>query len=383
MNTKRIFTQSEIATFKLCRFKHYLKYEKGLRRPGKSISALFGRAGHAGLESLYANGDRERAIEATEKHFDDFYFENLNHYIPNPSIYDKWRETYNAAVSVLSHYCDFYGFTQTAFPDRSFKVMPGMVEFPFRVPIVADSGRISRLFELAGKIDLVIDFDHRYWVVDHKFKLDVNDSLQDALRISFQMKCYVLALRMYTGLKVAGGCWNVLRRKMPGTPSINKNGTVSMSKVDTTVEIFQETLERQDQFLRNTTGKGLDFQRYEKELERLKNIKWFGRYFCEYPEEDLQEIQRELYVTVKTIQDCSQAGGQLSFKNDLACATFGSCEYRRFCQGISSGDEFVYDPNPHTELPLEIVCKKLKNGFKLDLNNHQLMGFENAFESVL
>jgi len=381
---KRTFTQSELSTFKLCRFKHYLKYEQGLRRPGRSISALLGRAGHAGLESLYLDRDREKAIRTVERYFDDFYAEQLSVSRCSSPIYEKWKDTRDLTVSILSHYCDAYGFGQgkTPDPDPSFKVLPGMVEVPFRVPIVTNSGRASRCFDLAGKIDLGVDFDHRYWVVDHKFKLDVNDSLHDALRISFQMKCYVLALRMYTGLKVAGGCWNVLRRKAVGKPAINKNGTVSMAKVDTTPDIYRETLARQDRFLREKTGKGLDFQKYGKEMDRLKAIKWFGRYFCEYSEEDLKEIQREIYATAHMIQDCARSEGMFSFKNDLACTIFGSCQYRKLCQGISSGNEFVYDANPHTELPEEIGRKRVWNGFALDSKSSRLMSFEDAFQDI-
>ena len=66
---KRIVTQSELSTFKLCRFKHYLKYEKKYGRPGKSISAATGNAGHAGLEMRYKTNSHEDVPAAAKDVF--------------------------------------------------------------------------------------------------------------------------------------------------------------------------------------------------------------------------------------------------------------------------------------------------------------------------
>jgi len=72
LKMKRIVTQSELSTFKLCRFKHYLKYEKGFSRTGKGISALAGQAGHAGLELHYLNNDMGVIKEAVAEHYYDY-----------------------------------------------------------------------------------------------------------------------------------------------------------------------------------------------------------------------------------------------------------------------------------------------------------------------
>ena len=381
---KRIFTQSEFSTFKSCRFKHFLKYEKCLKRPGKSIAALLGRGGHAGLESLYLNGDAGKALRATELFFNQFRDDYLNQVDNNrPFMYDKWTSTRDLALAILTHYCAFYGFKSGKHEDPDFHVIPGMVELPFQVPIPMPGGEPSLSFELAGRIDLVVEHADRYWIGDHKFKVDVNDSLQGALQISFQMKCYVLALRIFTGLPVAGGFWNVVKRKAPSAPSINKNGTVSLSKVDTTPEIYAESLAKQDAILRRESGKGLDYSKYEKEIERLNNIRWFGRFYCEYSDEELMEVQREIYETALSIQECSQNKGMTSFRNDISCMTFGACEYGELCRGIASGNAFTYDPNPHGELPKQIISKYLWPGFVLpERSSLTLTGFEDAFNSV-
>lgn len=380
---KRIFTQSEFSTFKSCRFKHFLKYEKCLRKPGQSIPALLGQGGHAGLESLYLKGDRDRALRATELFFNRFRDDYLDQVNSRSFMYDKWRDTRDLTLAILTHYCNFYGFNHGEDEDPDFHVIPGMVELPFRVPIPMPNGEPSPSFELAGKIDLAVEHAGRYWVGDHKFKVDVSDTLQGTLQINFQMKCYVLAFRIFTGLPVAGGFWNVLRRKVPSAPSINKNGTVSLSKVDTTPEIYIETLARQDAILREKDGKGLDYTKYENEIERLKNIRWFGRFYCEYSDEELMEIQREIYETARSIQKCSENNGMTSFRNDISCLTFGACQYGNLCRGIASGNEFIYDPDPHSELPKNIISKSLWPGYVLPETALTLTGFEDALESVL
>jgi len=377
---KRIVTQSELSTFKLCRFKHYLKYEKKYGRPGKSISAATGNAGHAGLEMRYKTNSHEDVPAAAKDVFDQF---SLDQAVPL-SLVDKFVKAREMVPKILDHYADFYkNDSLVAATDPFSKRL--MVEHEFRIPVITNGGRASRFFNLAGKIDLVASLDNALWIVDHKFKAIIDDSLENLLRISFQMRTYVYAMRIYLGLPIKGVCLNVVLRQAPGKPKINKNGTVSLSKVNTTFDIYMKTLHDQDAWLRNNGKAGIDFTKYEDEIDRIRSIKWFARYFYEYSNEELMEIQREVYMITSAIHQCQALGPWAYFKNDLACNIFGKCTYSSICQGISTDENFSHIEDPHSELEGLEIHKVLGKGFAINdgLDLNEPMTFEDAFDAVL
>jgi len=328
----------------------------------------------------YKTNSHEDVPAAAKDVFDQF---SLDQAVPL-SLVDKFVKAREMVPKILDHYADFYkNDSLVAATDPFSKRL--MVEHEFRIPVITNGGRASRFFNLAGKIDLVASLDNALWIVDHKFKAIIDDSLENLLRISFQMRTYVYAMRIYLGLPIKGVCLNVVLRQAPGKPKINKNGTVSLSKVNTTFDIYMKTLHDQDAWLRNNGKAGIDFTKYEDEIDRIRNIKWFARYFYEYSDEELMEVQREIYMITRAIHQCQALGPWAYFKNDLACNIFGKCTYSSICQGISTDENFSYIEDSHSELEGLEIHKALGKGSAINngLDLNEPMTFEDAFDAVL
>ena len=381
---KRIVTQSELSTFKLCRFKHYLKYEKGFSHTGKGISALAGNAGHKGLELYYSNKDFATIKKAIAKQFNDYRQEYVGDFL---FVYNKWEAARLMMPEVVNHYsvhCATDFMRPARFPKLPILKDP-IIEFEFQIPIITNGGKQSQFFDLAGKIDLIGDCDDGLWVVDHKFKVAFDDSLQDSLRNSLQMKVYVLAMRAHFGIPVKGACLNIIKRKAPGYPKINKNGTLSLYKVDTTIDRYMEVFNKQDRWLRDNGKPGLDIVKYQDEIDRVRRIKWFARYFCEYSDEELMEIQREIYTLTMEIRRCQALGPWSFFKNDLACNIFGKCTYFSICNGGEVDERFSCNKDPHSELETEKLIRMVGEGFVIDdqLISNEPTSFDGMIDSVM
>jgi len=96
---------------------------------------------------------------------------------------------------------------------------------------------------LVGRWDMIIiDPYERIWLVDHKTsKTSVGE---ESLHRNWQMYCYVWALQEVLQHPIEGVYYNVLRKKIPSTPRMLKDGTLSIDKnQDTTLELYKAAME--------------------------------------------------------------------------------------------------------------------------------------------
>ena len=334
---KKIVTHSELQTFKSCPQKHAYAYEIGWKSRTVGVATLEGLAGHRALEEHYLGHGQEKAEAAIKGVFHSYLERNP---FLKPEQTEKVVEAETRSIAVFRHYLRYYYRNNDFTPRHDFVSNSPMVEREFLIPIYTPSGRRSSLFMLAGKRDLIIKHKGKNWIVDHKFYAGISGTEGDRLSMDQQMRTYAYATQVYDGIPIAGACYNIIKRKAPRQPKINKNGTVSKAACDTTKQIFLQALHNQNQ---TTEG-------YEDILDRLENNLFFARYFHEYAEDeqDYKAVQMELYQTTLLLHQCT-----FRYRNDAACDHWGGCKFRPLCMGLPGDELFDLKNTKHSELDFD------------------------------
>lgn len=386
---KRATTHSELAAFKRCPQEHEYRYRFGLRPKAlASPSTLIGKAVHKGLEFLYLGEPFEHCVNAAQSIFDNYLVSQRVRELLDDDGREKYRKARALTADILRGYVNHWWGQDHQTARHPITGAP-LIEFEFRVPVISPSGKASRLFWLRGKVDrVIVDENGEWWIEDAKGRDDVADrSMQERLILDQQPRLYAWAAQFYLGHPIAGAAFNLFRRKAPGIPSINKNGTVSLQKCDTTVEILTETLLRQDDYLSSVSeaerkekklAKGIEFEKYDAEIERLRAMKWFDRVWQRYAEEDLQDVQEELYQASLLMHQC-----EFPYRNYSACDHWSGCRYKPICRGENWEEMFVQGSNFHPELEAAPDSFHLPLGRPYRTGRHaKRFGFERLLEAV-
>jgi hypothetical protein len=179
---RELITHSRQACFKTCRRQHWYAYELGIRRTTDAKALRMGSAYHAGIEQLGKGNGLATACQAAR----DSYQQTPEHV----DQYD-WAIESETVVRMICGY--EWRWSNMAIKDveteKSF-------ELPLRNP---STGRTSRTFTLAGKIDGIVELeDGRLAVKECKLLGDdigPDSDLWPRLRIDHQISLYVLAAR--------------------------------------------------------------------------------------------------------------------------------------------------------------------------------------------
>jgi len=119
----------------------------------------------------------------------------------------------------------------------SFK--PVLVEIEFEVPI---PGLDDVVYQ--GRIDLVVEDDYGYWLVDHKTTAQFAQT--EWLALDDQCSSYAWAIREQLGLEVRGVIYNELYKKVPHAPRRLARGGFSVAKnQDTSFEVYLAELRKE------------------------------------------------------------------------------------------------------------------------------------------
>ena len=193
----------------------------------------------------------------------------------------------------------------------------GQREVQFRVPIVnPDTGRPSRSFLLAGKIDAIVDVNGVWHLEEYKSASQINTVYVDRLSLDTQVTLYLYAARRMWGIDVHNVIYRVGRK-----PSIQQR------KGETAAQ-YRERL------LSDYLVDRPDFYFMEFALERT--------------EAQLAEFERDLWVqTQRHLQD-----RRLNFhpKNTSRCSEYGGCPYMPLCLGRPDAEALYKTRAPHSEL---------------------------------
>jgi len=303
--TRQTVSISEINSRLSCQVKHDFRYNRRLVPAEEREVLTLGKAVHIGLEGWYLTRNIDHALQAMRDYLErSAYGDDL---IP-------------LASGMLKGYVEHWR------DQDDFEVLH--VELPFRVPLISPSGIASRIFDLVGRVDMVVRKpDGSLWGVEHKTLGTKDAQYFRRLETDFQVRAYVWAVSRFLGVEVRGILYNVLRSKLPVEPEILKNGSISKrSNIDSTAEVFEAALAR-------TGSNPVD---YAEILERLRTEgnTFFMRREMEIPPEDLSRWALEMYHITRDLRR-----SKVVYRNPTACSLHGGCEYRDLCSGLLPADE--------------------------------------------
>lgn len=244
---------------------------------GHKAALNFGGGIHAGLEVRY------KSPEATVYVLPQTYSaqcEALMAYLEKNPIRDDEFRTPTFAAEVLRQYNQNY--TSEPFSVIQDSQGSGLVELAFAVPIGEVSG-IPCVW--SGKVDIAIQWEGRYWVLDHKTTSILGSTYFNQFYNSNQMIGYCWALEHVLGQQVAGALINVLAIRRP-----------------------------------TKTGKSIEFVRQRFEYPRSRIEEWQGN--------TLSIIENFFHECEKPLENESE---RFPMHTQWCIAKFGQCQYFDVC----------------------------------------------------
>lgn len=189
----------------------------------------FGTAMHEGLRAYY-DPSTWGNLKLQRKNAKEAFAETYEALITKVTVGDvefelQATESINLGLMMLDYYFMWA-------PEQDKGMTPLYVEIEFEVPIPGVPGCIYQ-----GRIDLIIEDEFGYWIVDHKTAKQFGDSMW--LSLDDQCSSYAWAIAKQLGLDVRGVVYNQLKKSPPHPPKILKSGALSVNKQqDTTFEVF-------------------------------------------------------------------------------------------------------------------------------------------------
>ncbi len=193
----------------------------------------------------------------------------------------------------------------------------GQREVQFRVPIVnPDTGRPSRTFQLAGKIDAIVDVGGEWFLEEYKSAGAIDRMYIDRLELDTQITLYKYAAQRMWDIQIAGVIYRVGRK-----PSIKQTQKETAAQ-------YRERL------LRDYLEERPDFYFFQWDLRRT--------------DEQLAEFERDLWVQTQR----HLADRRLGFhpKNTSRCSEYGGCAYMPLCLARPDAETLYTIRPPHSEL---------------------------------
>jgi len=351
-------THSQIQTALTCPRKHYIQYVLGLRPATQAKALRIGSAFHQGLD-LWAKGqDIETAkndalvmFDGSAKGIQMTDEENFDYLIDRQILWyllqgHFWRwETVNTGIKFLAS------------------------ELSFEIPIVnPDSGRSSRNYVLAGKIDGVIQFleTMRIAIMEHKTRsgeIDPEADYWQRLRIDQQISIYYIAGQKL-GLNPDLIYYNVVRKPMIEPKQIplmdelgveivlDANGERVRTKDG---KRYRRTGDKDFGYVLQTRKESPDEygQRMIEDMQSRPDF-YFARKEIPRTSIQMEDAQQDIWQMTQVIRDCDCHGRWP--RNTGACIGFGRCPYFLLCtnswdiESEEIPDGFIRVDNVHQEL---------------------------------
>lgn len=282
-----VIDNSRLEPFTTCpRLAQYRVVRK--RTLSRSHSSLeFGKALHKAMEVRYTHPDINdpsdelftRQVEVLQKDFEKIILEP-----------DDFR-TLDRAIDIVQKYNSYYRIEPFVVATKDGKPY---VELSFAIPLGEVDG-IKIIW--TGRIDLVIQDDKGFFVMDHKTTSMLGATYFQDFLISQQMIGYVFSARILTGLPIQGVVINALVSRKP-----TKTGTA----VEFSREKIYFTEEHIEEWRTDVLHIAADFIRNVKRDYFPKHTKWcMGKYGkCEFHEVcTLPPTQREILLTSDLYKD--------------------------------------------------------------------------------
>lgn len=229
-----------------------------------------------------------------------------------------------------------------------------MIEAPLLNP---DTGRISRTFSVAGKIDVRAERNGRALFLDHK---TTSESIEDPsgaywrqLIVEGQASHYML-LEWQNGRKVDEAVWDAVRKPMIAPRKLTAK---EMQLTDHGRQYFGKEVTDEDCLAMNENDGRESLSMYEA---RLANDCTYGRPGWYFQRRSVARLDSELYDYAQELwghgDDIRQArANERHPRNSGACMNYGRpCVYLGICSGYDSPDsgKWTRKHSVHSELPV-------------------------------
>jgi hypothetical protein len=231
------------------------------------------------------------------------------------------------------------------YPDEKFtvidveRVFSGIITNPV-------SGKPSRTFMLAGKIDGLVEIDGETFLLEHKTTGCLDSSYLEKLWMDFQLQLYAHALEMYEGIKVAGAIYNILVKSR-----------LRQGQGETEMEFQQRAAELS---AKNKSGKSTATRKLpeaDRDFQARLRAKYvepemFHREVLYFSRDQMHEVASELWLLTQQFLEARKNGWFI--RNTAYCFNYGTpCAYYPLCR--ANGAQHVIDNlyehrQPHEEL---------------------------------
>lgn len=290
---------SDVQAFKACRRKW--DWSSLLRRnltPVAPYAPFFtGRIVHAALDLYYRYGlhpayEIDLLVNDETKHLRTHY----------PTIYAANEQSINEQAQfckdLLAHYVQWAGSYNNPFNDRELDFIN--VEQNFNEPMRTNRGFLARRMRLAGRFDGVVRHkkDDKLYLWEIKTTKSIDNRLRQ-LDLEEQADAYALAAQEILGEPIAGIVYTLIRKALPATPQVLKNGMLSQNKqIDTTFEYYLSAIRAIHGH--NATREFINVQ-YGDFLQHLldNGNPFFARVMIRRSPEQLRTARDELYATAQ------------------------------------------------------------------------------------
>lgn len=314
-----------------CRRKMEWRYLKELVPLERSASLTFGSVIHDCLEMWHRHGNLDHVLKHLEGCF------------PNRDTDEKEKASWHLGTAMMRGYVSRY-------PKEDFDVVS--LEQKFQGPITnPKTGRSSRSFEFAGKMDGIVKIGKDHFLLEHKTAASLDASYLEKLWTDLQIIIYSIYAEKVWGITIKGVIYNVLvkariqqrqgeteqefERRREGLIAKSKTGkTTAKRRLPETDEEFQERL----------------FQKYEEPEMFHRETLYITREQFRLVREELREMALSLGVARRT---------GVFLPNRSNCFQFNRpCAYLPLCR--SGGNQNLIDnlyrsEPPHQELLEEVA----------------------------
>lgn len=232
------------------------------------------------------------------------------------------------------------------------------VEETFSLPIVnPQTGRSSRTFCQGGRFDLMVHFDARTWMVEHKSTAeeiaDPGAPYWKRLAIDSQVSMYALA-NWQNGRKLDGTIYDVIRKPTIRPKQITKadQKTLIEARVYCGFKVDEHDIAEADGNTFSETPKLYGLRLLRDALDNPP--KYFQRRPVPRLDNEILEWAKELWQVSQDIRQTEISGGH--YRNSGACMNYGRpCDFLGICSGYDTPDSDKWrrrdQAHPEVDLP--------------------------------
>ena len=334
-DSKKLLTEyeihiSDVRTFKDCRRKYlFASLMPGCmgKEPKVPYAPFFtGRAIHWTLEMFYEYGGEHHPSDIFHGWLKD-ELEKIQEMTGSlwPAEREKIEEQVDLITGMMDHYVVWQKHAHGINDDHNLEWIA--TELEFKIPVEPP-------FTLAGRFDGVVRrrTDDTIWLFETKTTRSIKE-LQRGLVFDEQAGLYSWAAQELLGKPVTGIIYNLLRKKVPTTPRLLKDGSgLSQNKsIDTTLEVYWETIKDTHPDTDHDTLK----KHYSNMLLQLeqKGNTFFSRYEVRRSQSEMATLVQYLLATAKEMVEPST----VMYPSPASWGACNWCHFRAPCLVTNAG----------------------------------------------